>query len=144
LKLGADEVIPEEFETSIEIFSRVLKQYLVTESKISEIVNAIRSSDYELFSSVKPFNKKGSFQQFNVPNKELATLHVQHGRNDIVGKVLSETGLTNKYQVNLLAIKRGRKYITKIGPDTKIMVDDLIYLFGSPNRINTLNKEIKI
>lgn len=144
LKLGADEVIPEEFETSIEIFSRVLKQYLVTESKISEIVNSIRSSDYELFSSVKPFNKKGSFQQFNVPNKELATLHVQHGRNDIVGKVLSETGLANKYQVNLLAIKRGRKYITNIGPQTKIQVDDLIYLFGSPNQINTLNKEIKI
>ncbi|GGE30633.1 monovalent cation:proton antiporter family protein [Psychroflexus planctonicus] len=144
LRLGADEVIPEEFETSIEIFSRVLKQYLVTESKISEIVNSIRSSDYELFSSVKPINKKGSFEQFNVPNKELATLHVQHGRNDIVGKVLSETGLANKYQVNLLAIKRGRKYITNIGPDTTIKVDDLIYLFGSPNRINTLNKEIKI
>lgn len=144
LKLGADEVIPEEFETSIEIFSRVLKQYLVTESKISEIVNSIRSSDYELFSAVKPFNKKGTFQQFNVPNKELATLHVQHGRNDIVGKVLSETGLANKYQVQLLAIKRGRKYITEIGPNTKINVDDLIYLFGSPNRINTLNKEIKI
>ena len=144
LKIGADEVIPEEFETSIEIFSRVLKQYLVTESKISEIVNTIRSSDYEVFSSVKPINKKGSFQQFNVPNKELATLHVQHNRNDIVGKNLSQTGLANKYNVNLLAIKRGRKYITDIGADTKIEVDDLIYLFGSPNRINKLNKEIKI
>lgn len=144
LKKGADEVIPEEFETSIEIFSRVLKQYLVTESKIGEIVNEIRSSDYEVFSSIKPINKKGTFQQFNVPNKELATLHVQHGRNDIVGKELSKTGLTNKYQVNLLAIKRGRKYITNIGPDTKILVDDLIYLFGSPSRISKLNKEIKI
>lgn len=144
LKLGADEVIPEEFETSIEIFSRVLKQYLVTESKINEIVNQIRSSDYELFSAVKPFNKKGTFQQFNIPNKELATLHVQHGRNDIVGKELSKTGLAEIYQVNLLAIKRGRKYISEIGPDTKIKVDDLIYLFGSPNQINKLNKEIKI
>ncbi|MCH8535308.1 MAG: cation:proton antiporter [Flavobacteriaceae bacterium] len=144
LKIGADEVIPEEFETSIEIFSRVLKQYLVTESKIGEIVNEIRSSDYEVFSSIKPLNKKGSFQQFNIPNKELATLHVQHKRNDIVGKKLSETGLANKYKVNLLSIKRGNKYISEIGPETTIEVDDLIYLFGSSQQIAELDKEIKI
>lgn len=144
LKIGADEVIPEEFETSIEIFSRVLKQYLVTESKIGEIVAEIRASDYELFSAVKPLNKKGSFQQFNIPNKELATLHVQHNRNDIVGKKLSETGLANKYKVNLLAIKRGKKYLSTIGPETMIEIDDLIYLFGSPKQIAQLDKEIKI
>lgn len=47
--LGADEVIPEEFETSVEIFSRVMNQYNLSEDKIHEFVNEIRSDGYEMF-----------------------------------------------------------------------------------------------
>ncbi len=46
LGLGANEVIPEEFETSIEIFHRVLRKYLVTEAKIQEMVARIRNAHY--------------------------------------------------------------------------------------------------
>ena len=83
MKVGADEVIPEEFETSIEIFTRVLKQYMITQSDIENIVTSIRSSDYEMLTSIKPTSKNAMFQQLNIPNKEVATLHVQHGDNDI-------------------------------------------------------------
>ncbi|HTX61050.1 MAG TPA: cation:proton antiporter, partial [Methanobacterium sp.] len=47
--LGADEVIPEEFETSVEIFSRVMNQYHLPQDKISEFINEIRSDEYEMF-----------------------------------------------------------------------------------------------
>lgn len=47
--LGADEVIPEEFETSVEIFSRVMNQYNLSEDKIHEFVDEIRSDGYEMF-----------------------------------------------------------------------------------------------
>jgi monovalent cation:H+ antiporter-2, CPA2 family len=46
-ELGADEIIPEEFETSIEIFSRVLKQLDVPNHIIQRQVAAIRSEGYE-------------------------------------------------------------------------------------------------
>ena len=49
LALGANEVIPEEFETSIEIFSRVLGNYLIPLDEIEQISNAIRSNNYEIF-----------------------------------------------------------------------------------------------
>lgn len=62
----------------------------------------------------------------------------------LLAKKLSETGLANKYKVNLLSIKRGNKYISEIGPETTIEVDDLIYLFGSSQQIAELDKEIKI
>ena len=42
LKLGADQVIPEEFETSIEIFSRVLHQYHVPGNVIANQINLVR------------------------------------------------------------------------------------------------------
>lgn len=45
---GANEVIPEEFETSIEIFSRVLTRFEVNGEKIAELVNEIRADCYQL------------------------------------------------------------------------------------------------
>jgi CPA2 family monovalent cation:H+ antiporter-2 len=46
--LGADEVIPEEFETSVEIFARVLQKYLVPRDEIEKYIDEIRSGDYEM------------------------------------------------------------------------------------------------
>src|SRR5438046_9450444 len=46
-RLGADVVIPEEFETSIEIFARVLAHYNVPRSDIDDLVDRIRASHYE-------------------------------------------------------------------------------------------------
>jgi len=143
MKVGADEVIPEEFETSIEIFTRVLKQYMITQSDIENIVTSIRSSDYEMLTSIKPTSKNAMFQQLNIPNKEVATLHVQHGDNDIAGKSIMDSGMGQKYNVTVLAIKRGRKYISEIQPNTKIEIDDLVYIFGTSKDINALNKVIK-
>ncbi|UJH91346.1 NAD-binding protein [Antarcticibacterium sp. 1MA-6-2] len=53
LRLGADEVIPEEFETSIEIFSRVLRKYLIPHNEIQDFINQVRSSDYEMLTTLK-------------------------------------------------------------------------------------------
>src|SRR3989440_1889025 len=47
-RLGADVVIPEEFETSIEIFARVLAHYGVPRGDIDRLVDEIRGSHYEM------------------------------------------------------------------------------------------------
>lgn len=47
LQMGANEVIPEEFETSIEIFSRVLIHYHIDNEKIDELVKEIRADSYQ-------------------------------------------------------------------------------------------------
>ena len=46
---GADEVIPEEFETSIEIFSRVLRDYRIPNNIIEQQVELIRLEGYSMF-----------------------------------------------------------------------------------------------
>lgn len=45
--LGADEVIPEEFETSVEIFTRVLNKYHIPHEEIEKLVAEIRANGYE-------------------------------------------------------------------------------------------------
>jgi monovalent cation:H+ antiporter-2, CPA2 family len=49
--LGASEVIPEEFETSVEIFSRVLKQYGVSNQSIEQEVEEVRKEGYAMLRS---------------------------------------------------------------------------------------------
>src|SRR3989454_311558 len=47
VRLGANDVIPEEFETSIEIFARVLAQYGVSRQEVDRLEDRIRASHYE-------------------------------------------------------------------------------------------------
>ncbi|WP_300437931.1 cation:proton antiporter [Christiangramia sp.] len=139
IRLGADEVVPEEFETSIEIFTRVLKKYLVPFDEIQEFINQIRSSDYEMLTSMKKSPHSPALQHLNIPNKEIVTLKVQRDYHQIVGKSIQESGIGKNYHVTLLAIQRDRKYLTEISPKTTIHQGDLLYLFGHPNNINHLN-----
>jgi CPA2 family monovalent cation:H+ antiporter-2 len=46
--LGTDEVVAEEFETSIEIFSRVLMRYQVPDAQIERSIHEVREDAYEL------------------------------------------------------------------------------------------------
>ena len=139
IRLGADEVVPEEFETSIEIFTRVLKKYLVPFDEIQEFINQIRSSDYEMLTSMKKSPHSPALQHLNIPNKEIVTLKVQRDYHKIVGKSIQDSGIGKNYHVTLLAIQRDRRYLTEISPETIIHQGDLLYLFGHPNNINHLN-----
>lgn len=47
-RLGANEVVPEEFETSLEIFARVLRRFDVPASRIREAAEEARRDHYEL------------------------------------------------------------------------------------------------
>ncbi|MDT0686531.1 cation:proton antiporter [Autumnicola psychrophila] len=144
IRLGANEVIPEEFETSIEIFTRVLKKYLVPFDEIQAFTDSIRSSDYAMLTSLKGKPHNPNLQHLNIPNKEIATLTVRRNNKKIVGKTIKESGMGKNYRVTVLAIKRENDYLTEISPNTVIMQDDLLYLFGNPTNINHINKILSL
>lgn len=52
LALGADEVIPEEFETSIQIFGSVLRKYEVKPEDIDREVDAVRREGYQVLRNI--------------------------------------------------------------------------------------------
>ncbi len=58
-ELGADEVVPEELETSVEIFTRVLAKYLVPKDEIEEFVAVVRSDGYKMLRNIS--GKTASF-----------------------------------------------------------------------------------
>lgn len=64
LELGADEAIPDEIGTALEVFARVLQQYRIDQAKIDELVTYLRLNCYEKMCAFE-----GSFQ--NIYDDEL-------------------------------------------------------------------------
>lgn len=139
VKMGADEVIPEEFETSIEIFTRVMKQYLVPNDEILGFVNDIRSHNYEILRIV-PSSDEAAGKPVHISDMSIVTLPVQQGNNRIVGRTIGEACIRSEFGVTVLAIKRDNKYLMEVNTDTTIEQDDVLYLFGRPDDILRLNK----
>lgn len=140
--LGANEVIPEDFETSIEIFTRVLTKYLIPRDQIEGFIRNIRSDDYEMLRSYNP-SRANAFPGFDLPDVEIATLTVQRNSKSIVGKTILESALRKHFGITVVAIKRGQAIISDIGAETQLLQNDIIYVFGKPEDIISLNNKIK-
>ncbi len=132
--LGANEVIPEEFETSVEIFTRVLAKYLIPRDKIEVLVAEIRSDGYEMFRSL--FKESSTFSDLSLqlPDVEISTLKVFE-ESTLVGKSLAESELRKKYGVTVLAIRRKSQILSNPNVNIPFCANDVLFVLGSPDRV---------
>jgi len=133
-ELGANEVIAEEYETSVEIFARVLAKYLVPKEDIDLITAETRRGGYQMFR--KPVQDPASLADLkvNFPDMEISSIRV-HEKAAVVGRSLAELRLRTKYGVNLLAIRRGPQILLNPDAQTQILGDDILILLGSPSNL---------
>lgn len=130
LAMGADEVIPEEFETSIEIFSRVLHNYLVPVGELEHLIHVIRSDNYRMFQAQSPVPR--TISSSKVPAIKISCVEVQADGGDVVGKTIAAAEIRKRYGVSILAISRKNEMIHSIMPGEKILQHDLVYISGDP------------
>ncbi|MEK6481967.1 cation:proton antiporter [Catalinimonas sp. 4WD22] len=142
LQLGASEVIPEEFETSVEIFTRLLHKYLVPHDEIERFVQTVRSDNYEILRP-REFVYKG-IAGINIPNMNISSLRVQNTNKEVVGKTIDESKIRSRFGVNILAIQREEDYLSHIEADTEIRQDDILFLAGKPEDISRFHELIKV
>ncbi len=133
-KLGADEVIPEEFETSVEIFARVLTKYLIPRGKIEKIIADVRANNYNAFRSVSYISSKISDLKNQLSDVDICAIRVKPGCS-LTGMSIIDTDLRKKYGLSIVAIKQENKIITNPEPKTILNENDIVYLFGSPEKI---------
>jgi CPA2 family monovalent cation:H+ antiporter-2 len=132
--LGADEVIPEEFETSIEIFSRVLAKYLIPHSEIERMVAQVRADGYEMFRSLSLPKNKLSMLKVQAPEVEIHSVHVCKGA-EVIGKPLGEQTFYHDNLLTLLALSRDGEVIRQPGGKLRIARNDILFLLGNKNRL---------
>lgn len=140
-KLGASEVIPEELETSLEIFTRVLTKYLIPKEDIERFVSEIRSDGYDVFRALPRQASAFSELPFHFPDIEITALRVSE-RCHLVGQTLSQLELRKRYGVTLLAIRRGSEVISIPSGDTVINGNDLFVVLGKPEKISVLARAL--
>jgi CPA2 family monovalent cation:H+ antiporter-2 len=131
-KLGADQVIPEEFETAIELFKRILTQRLVPKKEIDTILAKIRDDNYGIFLEKEEKQKILKLKEF--PNIEIAS-HKLDDDSPIIDKSLLETQFRKMYEVTLVAILRNDALIEHPKPNTVFQKGDIIYIMGRPEQI---------
>lgn len=105
--LGVDEVIPEEFETSIEIFTRVLYKYLIPRQEIEKLTEDIRSSRYEMLRSARGRGNITDLHRY-FDDMEITTVNMPK-HSWMAGKTLIELNLRNEMGITLLATREHGK-----------------------------------
>ncbi|MDP8245734.1 MAG: cation:proton antiporter [Candidatus Hinthialibacter antarcticus] len=133
-KLGADEVIPEEYETSIEIFTRVLMKYLVSKDSIEQMVGKIRSDGYQMFRSPSPRKLSLNDLELNPSEFAIHTLQVSPD-SPAVGRSLEDINMRKKYGLTAVAVRRYGKILPNPEGHWVIYDNDALIVLGPPDKI---------
>jgi monovalent cation:H+ antiporter-2, CPA2 family len=131
--LGADEAIPEEFETSIEIFARVLRRYLVPREDIERQIAAIREDGYEMLRQLRPPPISFPEIQQHLADLEVETFRVA-AEAPASGKTLAELRLREQVGITVLAIQRNGETLTNPWGGTSLRAGDLVITLGKPTQ----------
>lgn len=141
LALGADEVIPEEFETSIQIFGHILHNFLVPEGEIEQLIEKVRSDNYQLFKGELKLPK--TYKPTSLADFNITCLRMLGDSNKFLGKPLNQLDLRVNYGINILVIKRKNEVLESIQPSEILKQGDVLYVQGSQSNIEQFRKLIK-
>ncbi|HEY8505106.1 MAG TPA: cation:proton antiporter [Gemmataceae bacterium] len=132
-RLGANEVVAEEFETSLEILARVLHTFGVPRLKIEEIIRHFRGDTYEAFRGPAAPPDREVLREL-LPALQIEVATVPPGSPG-AGKSLRELDLRARTGATLLAVQRDGRMETVPPPDFRIQENDTVILAGAPRQI---------
>jgi CPA2 family monovalent cation:H+ antiporter-2 len=127
---GADVVVPEEIETSVQIFAHVLKSYQVDPAEIETQVRTIRAHDYELLRGETDDTAHLLLQGLDEEGVHTRTVELRD-ECPAVQCVLGELALEEQYGLRVLAVRRDGSTISTPDGDFSLRVGDSLVVVGS-------------
>jgi len=142
LELGADEVVPEEFETSIEIFSRTLRKLLVPRDVVERFVREIRTNGYGALrrdeaAKDEPQDSGSSEDRFAslLGGADMEVLRVEPG-SPLAGKTIESSSLRRLTGATILALRRGEELLSNPPAATTLDPGLVAIVFGTPEQVS--------
>ena len=135
--LGVQQVIPEEFETSLEIFARVLREYGLSRQYIQQQVEMIRREGYRLLDADCP-ERTTLITELATVIENATTLALRLPPEGLaIGKSLRELALRPTFGVTVVAVQRGAE--TTVNPDADFVLEagDVLVLLGRPEKLES-------
>jgi CPA2 family monovalent cation:H+ antiporter-2 len=124
--LGADQVIPEEFETSLELVGRVLEMYGAPTSMILDEKATLRRRHYGVLRSGEEAEHTVTFDELR---RHVRLTEVEVARNGpAAGKTLRDLDLRRTTGATVLAVRRGAQVDANPSPDTRLEGSDRLVI----------------
>jgi CPA2 family monovalent cation:H+ antiporter-2 len=128
-RAGADEVVPEEFETSLEIFARVLRLYGVPSNVIEREVQAVRSEHYGVLRGLEPPDLRLDALRHLGVHAAMDTVEVEAG-SPAVGQSPTSMDLRRATGATVIAVVRQGRALYTPDPAFRFQPGDTAVLVG--------------
>jgi CPA2 family monovalent cation:H+ antiporter-2 len=135
IRLGADAVIPEEFETSIQIFIRVLEQFHIPLNVVMQQVNLLRGESYKWMRSEEKTPKVFSHLDEILAAGIVESFYINED-NKWIGKTIGDLHLRGRTDATIIAIVRQGS--TKTTPNANEVLEsgDTLVITGTHKAVD--------
>ena len=134
-RMGVQEIVPAELETSIEIMVRVLRHFLVPAEEVGTEVTRVREGvdlpDHAARPGADDSHRLANF----LPGLKVETFRVGPGA-EIAGHSLQDSDLRRLSGCTVVAVRRGNVTDIAVRPDTVLEEGDVAVLIGPSTRIS--------
>lgn len=133
-QLGADDVVPEEFETSIEIFALVLRTYNMPQDFVMQKAEQIRREGYALLRRSELPELAHHLRGGTLSDVEVETCRIEVD-SPAAGKTLAELSVRLRTGASIIAWTRSG--VTESNPPkkTQLLAGDIVTLLGTRDQI---------
>jgi CPA2 family monovalent cation:H+ antiporter-2 len=135
IKLGANYVIPEEFETSIQIFRKVLEQYHIPLNVILQQIALLRGESYRWMRSEKPSTDIFTHLEQLLAAGITDTYYINDD-NSYIGKTVGELNFRAKTDATIIAIVREGKTISNPAAKDVLLANDTLVMTGTHKAVD--------
>jgi monovalent cation:H+ antiporter-2, CPA2 family len=129
LALGADEVIADELEVSIEVFSRVLTRMLVPREDIKRLIGGVRGDWRRMARSFSREATSMPVHRVDIPHLLTHTLRLGE-TSPIAGRTIATSGLRADHGVTVLAVTREDTTHGNPSGEFRLQVGDVLFVIG--------------
>ena len=133
-QLGADDVVPEEFETSIEIFSIVLQTYKLPQEFVMQKAKQIRREGYALLRRSELPELSHHLRGGTLADAAVETFRIDDD-SPAQGKTLAEIALPSRTGASIITWTHAGVTLANPSETTRLMAGDIVVLFGSRAQI---------
>ena len=133
-QLGADDVVPEEFETSIEIFALVLRTYKLPQDFVTQKAEQVRREGYALLRRSELPELAHHLRGGTLTDTEVETCRIDDD-SPAQGKTLAEISLRPRTGASVIAWTRAGVIQSNPSEKTRLLAGDIVVLLGSRAQI---------
>jgi len=141
-QLGARQVIPEEFETSIEIFAHVLKEFGIPDNIIDQQIMLVRAGRYRMLRGL-PTDPALRTEWLQILEAAVTQVFLLQAGSPAEGKTIRELDLRARTGATIVALTRSGQPFPAPQPDFRLQAGDVLVLVGRHKQLDEARRMLE-